>query len=85
MKTRAFVIILIFVLAVLANTGSSVSASDIEIFYQAVKSGDVAEIKRLIEKEVDVKAQTKKGDTALMWASEQEIVELLKRAGAEYH
>ena len=34
---------------------------------------------------MDVNTRTIDGRTALMWASEQEIVELLKRAGAEYH
>ena len=60
MKTRKFVPILIFVLAVLIVTSRSASATDIEMFLQAIISGDVAEVKRLIDEEVDVNARDNK-------------------------
>ena len=84
-KTRTFVIILILVLAILIITDSSATASDTELFLQAVKRGDVAEVKKLIDEGTDVNAQNKEGYTALIWASNDghtEIVELLEEAGA---
>ena len=86
MKTRTFVFILTFVLAVLIITGSFVSASDIAVFFQAVKSGDIAEVKRLIEAGANINAQTYNGLTALMCASEwgyTKVVKLLLEAGAD--
>ena len=87
MKTRTFVIILTTVFAVLIIIGGCATTSKIkeergsvkpEIFFQSVKSGDYAEVKRLIEEGVNVNAQTKarvlnrsieSTYTALMWAS----------------
>ena len=49
MKNKTLISILILVFAVLIIAGSFASASDIELLFQAVKNGDVAEVKRLIE------------------------------------
>ena len=49
-----------------------------EVFFQSVKSGDYAEVKRLIGEGVDVNAQNNDGWTALMLASDQENPEIAK-------
>ena len=48
-RTKTLLSNLLLILAVLIITGSFVSASDIAVLFQAVKSGDIAEVKRLIE------------------------------------
>ena len=86
MKTRTFVSILILILAVMIVTGSSVTASDTEVLFKSVRSGDYAEVKRLIGIGVDVSAQDKMGYTALILASingHAEVVKLLIDAGAD--
>jgi serine/threonine-protein phosphatase 6 regulatory ankyrin repeat subunit B len=86
MKTRTFLLLLILVLAVMIITGNSVTGSDTEVFLKSVKSGDYAEVKRLIEKGADVNARNNGGSTALMRASyrgRQDIVQLLIEAGAD--
>ena len=86
MKTRTLKANLILVLVVLIITGSSAGASDTEIFFQAVKSGDYAEVKRLTEAGVDINAQDNEELTALMYSSLKgypEIVKLLIEAGAK--
>ena len=94
MKTRTSISIFILILAVLIVTSRSASASDIEMLLQAVKSGDSTEVKRLIEKGVDVNVQNKYEETALILAKDylykmdykyesNEIIELLREAGAK--
>jgi len=107
MKTRTLIAILIFVLAVLIITGSCVPTPEItdergdisqETFFQAVKSGNYAEVERLIEEGVDVNFKDNYGRTVLMYATlsmdetlsidkmlkkHSEIVKLLIDAGAD--
>ena len=57
-----------------------------EIFFQSVKSGDIAEVNRLIGEGADVNAQNNDGWTALMLASDlenPEIAKLLIEEGAD--
>ena len=84
MKTRMLVSILILVLAVLIIIGGCAPTS--KVFFKLVRSGDYAEVKRLIDKGADVNAQDNEGSTALKWARTKKhpkIVELLKEAGAK--
>jgi len=95
MKTRMLVSILILVLAVLIIIGGCETTpktqeerEDVnqEVFFQAVKSGDYAEVKRLIEEGADVNAQNNDGWTALMWATHYgypEFAKLLIDKGAD--
>ncbi len=95
MKTRTLVSILILVLAVLIITGGCDTTPEIKekrgginqvTFFQAVKDGDVAEVKSLIEAGADVNAQNKEGVTALMTASatgHTDIAKLLIEEGAD--
>ena len=89
-----FVSILILVLAVLIITGSCATTpktqerenDNQEIFFQAVRSGDIAEVKRLIEEGVDVNTQDKFGHTALIPASNfgyTEVAQLLIEEGVD--
>jgi ankyrin repeat protein len=95
MKTKTLLSILIFVLAVLIITSSCATTPKTkeeregvqpEVFFQSVKSGDYAEVKKLIKAGADVNAQDKYGYTALKWASRSghtDIVKLLREAGAK--
>ena len=86
MKSRTLVSILIIVLAVLIVTDNYVTASDKEVFFQSVRSGDYAGVKKLIEEGTDVNAQTKEGVPALMIASiigHIEVAKLLIEEGAD--
>jgi ankyrin repeat protein len=86
MKTRTHISILILVLAVMVITGKSATASDTEVLLKSVKSGDYAEVKRIIGAGADVNAQDNVGRTALMRASShghQEFSKLLIEAGAK--
>jgi len=95
MKTRTFVIISILVLAVLTITNSCATTPKIKeerglvrpkVFFRSVKRGDLANVKRLIEKGANVNAQTNDGYTALILASRyghKEIAKLLIEAGAK--
>ena len=86
MKTKTLVSILILVIAVMIITGSSAIASNTEVFFQSVKSGDYAEVKKLLEEGVDVNDKTPDGYTALMLAAgagHLNILELLLLEGAD--
>ncbi len=95
MKTITFVIILILVLAVLIITSSCATTPKTqaegegvqpEVFFQSVKGGDYAEVKRLIEEGADVNAQDNDGHTILMYASmtgHPGVDKLLRAAGAK--
>ena len=86
MKNRTYISILILVLALMVITGNSATGTDTGVFLKSVKSGDYAEVKRLIAEGADVNAENKKGSTALMWASGEghpEVVRLLVDAGAD--
>ena len=94
MKTRTFVSILIFILAVLIASSCATTPKTQEekegipdkVFLQAVISGDIAEVKRLIEEGADVNAQNYYGETALMFASNfgyTEVAQLLIEEGAD--
>jgi uncharacterized membrane protein YvbJ len=87
MKTQTLVSILILVLAVLIIVGSCATTPKTQeekegvpdkVFLQAVKSGDYAEVKKLIGEGADVNAQDNDGWTALMLASDQENPEIPK-------
>jgi ankyrin repeat protein len=57
---------------------------NLEVFFQSVRSGDYAAVKRLIEEGMDVNTQNNNGSTALMWASQGghlEVIKLLIEAG----
>ena len=97
MKTRTLISILIPVLAALIVTGSCAPAPEITeergginqvTFFQAVKDGDVAEVKRFIEAGADVNAQTNRGETAIdimknKKIQNKKIIRILEKAGAK--
>ena len=95
MKTRTLFTFFMLALSVLIITGGCATTPEIkeekedikpEVFLQAVKSGDVAEVKRLIEAGADVNAQSNNGYTVLMAASQYgqlEVCKLLIEKGAE--
>ena len=94
MKTRAVVSILILVLAVMIISSCATTPKtqeeregiNPEIFFQSVKAGDYAEVKRLIEAEADVNAQDNNGFTVLMLASANghiDVAQLLIEEGAD--
>jgi ankyrin repeat protein len=84
MEIRTFVSILTHVLAVLIITGSCATTS--ESLKKVVISGELLDVKRLIEKGADVNAKDNEGITALMYAvafEHPEMVKLLIDAGAD--
>ena len=94
MKTRALVSIVILVLTVLIISSCATTPKTKEeregvhpeVFFESVRSGDYAEVKRLIEEGANVNAKDNDGATALMWASlkgHQEVSKLLIEAGAK--
>ena len=94
MNVRKFVSILTFVLTVLLVSSCATTSKtkeeregvNQEVFFKSVKSGDYAEVKRLIGVGVDVSAQDKYGNTALIWASRNghiEVAQLLIEEGAD--
>jgi len=95
MNARTFLSFLILVVALLITIVGCTTISKIQeervgiepqVFFQSVKSGDYAEVKRLIGEGADVNAQNSEGWTALMLASDQEnpaIAKLLIDEGAD--
>jgi serine/threonine-protein phosphatase 6 regulatory ankyrin repeat subunit B len=86
MKTKMFTLTLILVSAVLIITDSSICASNIEMFFQAVEIGETAKVNWLIEGGVNVNAKNYWGETALFIASREghiKIVKLLIENGAD--
>ncbi len=94
MKIKMLITISLLIAVVLVITGGCATtprtqegreAVDQEVFFETVKSGDYAEVKRLIDAGADVNTQEKEGWTALMLASEYgrtEVARLLIDAGA---
>jgi ankyrin repeat protein len=83
MKTRTLVFILTSVLIVLLISSCATTPTRLN---QSAEHGDYNEVKRLLEKGVDVNAQDKEGATALMYASKAgstDVVNLLIDAGAD--
>ncbi len=95
MKTRTLVSILILVLAVLTITNSCATTPKTEeerglvkpkVFFRSVVSGDLADVKKLIEAGADVNTHNIDGRTVLINASysgHTEVAQLLREAGAE--
>ena len=86
MKTRTLVSILLLIFTVLIITGSLASASDIELFFQAIERGNVAAVKNLLKDGVDVNVKDPEGYTALILAAGYgylDILELLLLEGAD--
>ena len=89
MKTRAFVIILILVFAILLIISCATTIPLIRYcattprIIKTIESGNSDEVKRLIEAGADVNVQLDEGYTALYTASHSgytEIVKLLRRS-----
>ena len=95
MKTRTLVSILFFILAVLIVVNSCATTPKTkeeregvnqEVFFQSVRSGNYAEVKRLIKAGANVKTQDNDGFTVLILASvlgHAKITNLLIEAGAD--
>ena len=94
MKVRTFVSILILALSTLLISGCATTTKaqeekegvNQEVFIWSVRSGDYAEVKRLIEEGVDVNAKDYNEYTVLMSASydgHREIAKLLIEEGAD--
>jgi len=86
MKIRTLVSILILVLAVLMLCEVKATASDEEDFFSAVLNGDVARIKGLLKKGVDINTLQDQRMTALLLAisnGKTNVAEFLIEAGAD--
>jgi hypothetical protein len=86
MKIRTLVSILIILLAVLVLCEVKATASDEEDFFSAAMNGDVAGIKRLLKKGVDINTFQDQRMTALLLAISNgkiHVAEFLIEAGAD--
>ncbi len=72
-------------MALLAGAGITAAASDLPLV-EAIRNGDKAAIRSLLDQQADVNATQPDGATALAWAAQRddvETVELLLQAGAD--
>jgi hypothetical protein len=87
MNTKKSVLILFLISSVLILMGSRASASDIELFFQAIKRGDIAKVKMLIEAGADVGARDNEGRNAYkiaLYFGHTEIEQMLIPVGFQY-
>ena len=71
--------------ATTSKTQEAKEAVNQDVFFQSVRNCDIAEVKRLIKVWADVNAQSKNGSKALMmasWDGHVDIIKLLIKGGA---
>jgi len=86
MKSKSLIWILILILAMLIICENNATASDTDAFFSAALSGDLTEVKRLLNEGVDVNAREASGATALLLALSEgnlDVAQLLIEAGVD--
>jgi len=86
MKSKSFISFFVLILAMLIISENNATASDTDAFFSAALSGDLTEVKRLIDEGVDVNAREASGATALLLALSEgntDVAQLLIEAGVD--